>query len=53
MLLFFLMATTFMGYVLPSGHMSVWGATIITRVLCPCPLLLNGFLEDILFTIQH
>nr|AIZ98091.1 cytochrome b [Microtus majori] len=32
-LLFAVMATAFMGYVLPWGQMSVWGATVITNLL--------------------
>merc|ERR1712118_167871 len=32
-LLFFLMAIAFMGYVLPFGQMSFWGATVITNLL--------------------
>ena len=31
-LFFFLMATAFMGYVLPFGQMSFWGATVITNI---------------------
>merc|ERR1711966_403595 len=31
LLLFFLMAIAFMGYVLPFGQMSFWGATVITN----------------------
>merc|ERR1712207_92786 len=38
-LLFFLMATAFMGYVLPWGQMSFWGATVITNLLSPFPSL--------------
>merc|ERR1712176_1026978 len=33
LLLFFLMAIAFMGYVLPFGQMSFWGATVITNLL--------------------
>nr|YP_009499417.1 cytochrome b [Mustilia undulosa]AWT58462.1 cytochrome b [Mustilia undulosa] len=33
MILFLLMATAFMGYVLPWGQMSFWGATVITNLL--------------------
>ena len=36
-LFFFLMATAFMGYVLPFGQMSFWGATVITNLLSPFP----------------
>ena len=31
------MATAFMGYVLPFGQMSFWGATVITNLLSPLP----------------
>merc|ERR1739838_1198259 len=31
--LFFLIAIAFMGYVLPFGQMSFWGATVITNLL--------------------
>merc|ERR1711866_13093 len=32
---FFFMAIAFMGYVLPFGQMSFWGATVITNLLSP------------------
>merc|ERR1712066_786020 len=37
----FLMATAFMGYVLPFGQMSFWGATVITNLLSPAPCLVE------------
>merc|ERR1712110_361924 len=40
-LFFFLMATAFMGYVLPFGQMSFWGATVITNLLSPAPCLVE------------
>ena len=40
-LFFFLMATAFMGYVLPFGQMSFWGATVITNLLFPFPSLIE------------
>merc|ERR1711865_1003353 len=40
-LFFFLMATAFMGYVLPFGQMSFWGATVITNLLSPFPSLIE------------
>merc|ERR1739848_279077 len=40
-LLFFLMAIAFMGYVLPWGQMSFWGATVITNLLSPFPCLVE------------
>ena len=36
-----LMATAFMGYVLPWGQMSFWGATVITNLLSPFPCLIE------------
>lgn len=49
-----LMATAFMGYVLPWGQMSFWGATVITSFFSAIPLvgdsvttwLLGGFAVD-------
>nr|YP_010225801.1 cytochrome b [Anaplectoides virens]UDD75298.1 cytochrome b [Anaplectoides virens] len=38
-ILFLLMATAFMGYVLPWGQMSFWGATVITNLLSAIPSL--------------
>nr|YP_009571024.1 cytochrome b [Elseya irwini]AUY54826.1 cytochrome b [Elseya irwini] len=37
MLLFLVMATAFVGYVLPWGQMSFWGATVITNLLSAIP----------------
>merc|ERR1712070_1361024 len=37
LLFFVLMAIAFMGYVLPFGQMSFWGATVITNLLSPFP----------------
>nr|BAP90282.1 cytochrome b [Phelsuma guimbeaui] len=37
LLLFLVMATAFMGYVLPWGQMSFWGATVITNLLSAIP----------------
>merc|ERR1712066_768289 len=41
LLLLFLMAIAFMGYVLPFGQMSFWGATVITNLLSPFPSLVE------------
>merc|ERR1712019_146329 len=41
LLLFFLMTIAFMGYVLPFGQMSFWGATVITNLLSPFPSLVE------------
>nr|AQM39860.1 cytochrome b [Tegra novaehollandiae viridinotata] len=38
-ILFLVMATAFMGYVLPWGQMSFWGATVITNLLSAIPYL--------------
>merc|ERR1712188_23925 len=40
-LFFLLMATAFMGYVLPWGQMSFWAATVITNLLSPFPCLIE------------
>nr|WKK49868.1 cytochrome b [Thaumatocrinus sp. JL223] len=39
LLLFLAMATAFVGYVLPWGQMSFWGATVITNLLSAVPYL--------------
>uniref|UniRef100_UPI0031F42029 cytochrome b n=1 Tax=Pyrgodera armata TaxID=1964324 RepID=UPI0031F42029 len=39
MILFLVMATAFMGYVLPWGQMSFWGATVITNLLSAMPYI--------------
>nr|QID48528.1 cytochrome b [Celes akitanus] len=39
MILFLVMATAFMGYVLPWGQMSFWGATVITNLLSAIPFI--------------
>ena len=41
LIFFFLMTTAFMGYVLPFGQMSFWGATVITNLLSPFPSLIE------------
>nr|QLY90108.1 cytochrome b [Micromorphus albipes] len=38
-LLFLVMGTAFMGYVLPWGQMSFWGATVITNLLSAVPYM--------------
>nr|YP_009947918.1 cytochrome b [Coenomyia ferruginea]QOI08134.1 cytochrome b [Coenomyia ferruginea]UDF83767.1 cytochrome b [Coenomyia ferruginea] len=38
-ILFLVMATAFMGYVLPWGQMSFWGATVITNLMSAIPYL--------------
>nr|USC25831.1 cytochrome b [Typhlomys fengjiensis] len=44
-LLFAVMATAFMGYVLPWGQMSFWGATVITNLLSAIPFIGNTLVE--------
>nr|YP_010263731.1 cytochrome b [Oyamia seminigra]UIX54786.1 cytochrome b [Oyamia seminigra] len=39
LILFLVMGTAFMGYVLPWGQMSFWGATVITNLLSAIPYL--------------
>nr|YP_010547203.1 cytochrome b [Leptocimbex linealis]UYK52116.1 cytochrome b [Leptocimbex linealis] len=39
LILFMVMAAAFMGYVLPWGQMSFWGATVITNLLSAIPYL--------------
>nr|QXJ42692.1 cytochrome b [Poecilocoris druraei] len=39
LLLFMTMGTAFLGYVLPWGQMSLWGATVITNLLSAIPYL--------------
>merc|ERR1712173_396739 len=41
LLLLLLMGIAFMGYVLPFGQMSFWGATVITNLLSPFPSLIE------------
>jgi quinol-cytochrome oxidoreductase complex cytochrome b subunit len=36
-ILLLMMATAFMGYVLPWGQMSFWGATVITNLFSAIP----------------
>nr|WAQ70678.1 cytochrome b [Histiotus macrotus]WAQ70717.1 cytochrome b [Histiotus macrotus] len=45
MLLFAVMATAFMGYVLPWGQMSFWGATVITNLLSAIPYVGTNLVE--------
>nr|ABU68748.1 cytochrome b [Diclidurus scutatus] len=44
-LLFAVMATAFMGYVLPWGQMSFWGATVITNLLSAVPYIGTTLVE--------
>nr|ABC02035.1 cytochrome b [Capra sibirica] len=45
LLLFATMATAFMGYVLPWGQMSFWGATVITNLLSAIPYIGTNLVE--------
>nr|AIY61787.1 cytochrome b [Astalotermes sp. TB-2014]QXT44048.1 cytochrome b [Acidnotermes sp. CAM048] len=44
-ILFLTMATAFMGYVLPWGQMSFWGATVITNLLSAIPYVGNEVVQ--------
>ena len=41
-ILLIMMATAFMGYVLPWGQMSFWGATVITNLFSAIPFVIPG-----------
>nr|QNP09991.1 cytochrome b [Ochthebius sp. IBE<ESP> AN292] len=45
MILFIVMATAFLGYVLPWGQMSFWGATVITNLLSAIPYIGNYIVQ--------
>nr|WGJ64233.1 cytochrome b [Trinomys iheringi]WGJ64235.1 cytochrome b [Trinomys iheringi] len=45
LLLLLTMATAFMGYVLPWGQMSFWGATVITNLLSAIPYIGSTLVE--------
>nr|AFX86359.1 cytochrome b [Onychodactylus koreanus]AFX86360.1 cytochrome b [Onychodactylus koreanus]AFX86361.1 cytochrome b [Onychodactylus koreanus]AFX86362.1 cytochrome b [Onychodactylus koreanus]AFX86364.1 cytochrome b [Onychodactylus koreanus] len=44
-LLLLVMATAFVGYVLPWGQMSFWGATVITNLLSAIPYMGNALVQ--------
>nr|YP_001650852.1 cytochrome b [Oostethus brachyurus]BAF74989.1 cytochrome b [Oostethus brachyurus] len=44
-LLILVMATAFVGYVLPWGQMSFWGATVITNLLSAVPYIGNNLVQ--------
>nr|ALO77212.1 cytochrome b [Glaresis sp. GLA01] len=44
-ILFMIMATAFLGYVLPWGQMSFWGATVITNLLSAIPYLGHSIVQ--------
>ena len=45
LLLFLMMATGFIGYVLPWGQMSFWGATVITNLISALPFIGESVVE--------
>lgn len=44
-LLLLVMITAFVGYVLPWGQMSFWGATVITNLLSAFPYVGNELVQ--------
>ena len=44
-ILIVMMATAFLGYVLPYGQMSLWGATVITNLLSAIPVVGQDLVE--------
>lgn len=44
-ILVLMMGTAFLGYVLPYGQMSLWGATVITNMLSAIPWIGTDFVE--------
>ena len=46
-ILLLMMATAFLGYVLPYGQMSLWGATVITNLMSALPWLGQDIVEFI------
>lgn len=45
LILLLMMATAFMGYVLPWGQMSFWGATVITNLFSAIPVVGDSIVE--------
>jgi ubiquinol-cytochrome c reductase cytochrome b subunit len=45
LIFFLMMATAFMGYVLPWGQMSFWGATVITNLFSAIPFIGGSIVE--------
>lgn len=45
LLFFLMMATGFIGYVLPWGQMSLWGATVITNLVSAVPVVGKSIVE--------
>nr|WPW61524.1 cytochrome b [Potamalpheops sp. purple zebra] len=44
-ILFMVMATPFLGYILPWGQMSFWGATVITNLFSAIPFIGNDLVQ--------
>ena len=47
-----MMATAFLGYVLPYGQMSLWGATVITNLMSAIPWIGQDIVESTNITIH-
>jgi len=45
-ILILMMAIAFLGYVLPYGQMSLWGATVITNLLSAIPVIGQDLVES-------
>ena len=50
-ILILMMGTGFLGYVLPYGQMSLWGATVITNLISAIPWIGQDIVESINITI--
>lgn len=50
-ILIIMMATAFLGYVLPYGQMSLWGATVITNLMSAIPWIGQDIVESIKITV--
>ena len=50
-ILILMMGTAFLGYVLPYGQMSLWGATVITNLISAIPWIGQDIVESIKITI--
>lgn len=50
-ILIVMMATAFLGYVLPYGQMSLWGATVITNLMSAIPWIGQDIVESIKITV--
>ena len=52
-ILIVMMATAFLGYVLPYGQMSLWGATVITNLLSAIPFFGQDLVELISYFVKE